>query len=217
MHDLNLIIGNRSCSHNSLVPWLLLKEFKIPFHEIAIDLFRADAIEQLGWHSPSLQVPVLVHDDIKVWDALPICEYLSETFLEQRGWPGHVRKRAAARSVCAELHADFAHFWREWPLRCNLRRPSVPDAQLEREIARLDAIMHCCRRRYGDGGPWLFGRFSIADAFMAPFAIALHSYDAQLTQAAREYQFALLMHHHVLTWLHDAEREHHGELFALTG
>jgi glutathione S-transferase len=190
MHELNLITGNRSCSHTSLVPWLLLKESKIPFHEISIDLFRSDAIERLGFHSPSL---------------------------EQRGWPAHVRKRAAARSICAELHADFTWFWEHWPLRCNLNKPSVPDGRLERQIARLDAIMHCCRRRYGDGGPWLFGRFSIADAFMAPFAIALQGYGAQLTEAAREYQFALLMHHHIITWLHEAEQEHHGELYAMTG
>lgn len=217
MHELNLITGNRSCSHNSLIPWLLLKEFGIPFHEIGIDLFRSDAIERLGFHSPSLQVPVLIHADVKVWDALPICEYLSEAFLEQRGWPANLRKRATARSVCAELHADFSHFWEAWPLRCNLSRPSVPDARLERDIARLDAIMHCCRRRYGDGGPWLFGRFSIADAFMAPFAITLQCYDAQLTQAARDYQALLLGHHHIATWLHDAECEHHDELFAMTG
>jgi glutathione S-transferase len=77
--------------------------------------------------------------------------------------------------------------------------------------------MYCCRRRYGDGGPWLFGRFSIVDAFMAPFAIALQGYGAQLTEASREYQFALLVHHHVITWLHEAEHEHHKELYAMTG
>src|SRR5690606_39687129 len=85
MHDLNLISGNRSSSHSSLVPWLLMQEHGIGFHEIRIDLFRSDAIEQLGLYSPSLQVPVLIHDDVKVWDPLPICEYISETFLEQRG------------------------------------------------------------------------------------------------------------------------------------
>lgn len=217
MQDLNLITGNRSCSHNSLIPWLLLQESGVPFHEIGIDLFRGDAVERLGMHSPSLQVPVLIHEDIKVWDALPICEYISESFLEGHGWPAHIKKRAAARSVCAELHGNFAHFWEQWPLRCNLSKPSIPDARLERDIARLDAIMHCTRRRYGDGGPWLFGRFGIVDAFMAPFAIALQSYDAHLTQAARDYQQFLLDQPHILTWLHDAEREHDAELYALTG
>jgi glutathione S-transferase len=217
MHELNLITGNRSSSHNSLTPWLLLKEFQIPFHEIRIDLYRPDAIERLGLYSPSLQVPVLIHEDIKVWDALPICEYISETFLEQRGWPRHLKKRAAARSICAELHADFAWFRERWPMDCNLMQTRVPDARLEREIARLDAILYCCRGKHGDGGPWLFGNFSIADAFMAPFAIALHGYGAELSFLSREYVDTLLQHPEVLCWQHDAHLEHHKDLYAMTG
>ncbi len=38
-------------------------------------------------------VTPLIHHDIKVWDALPICEYLAETWLEGRGWPQHQKKR----------------------------------------------------------------------------------------------------------------------------
>jgi len=217
MHNLNLITGNRSISHNSLVPWLLLKEFKIPFSEISIDLFGANVIEQLGLYSPSLKVPVLIHDDIKVWDSLPICEYLSETFLENQGWPRDLKKRAAARSICAELHADFSYFKQQWPMNCNLIMPGKPDARLEREIARLDAIMYCCRRKYGDGGPYLFGSFTIADAFMMPFAIALHGYGAQIAEKSREYLFTLLVNPNILCWLDDAQHEHDKELYALTG
>lgn len=217
MHELNLITGNRTMSHNSLVPWLLLKELKIPFHEIRIDLFRGDAVEKVSLYSPSLKVPVLIHNDIKVWDSYPICEYISESFLEGRGWPRDLKKRAAARSTCAELHADFSYFRQHWPMNCNLQLPSKPDARLEREIARLDAIMYCSRRKYGDGGPYLFGAFSIADAFMAPFVLSLQTYDAQLTEKSREYVFALLVNPHILGWLSDAQREHDAELYALTG
>lgn len=217
MHELNLITGNRTTSASSLVPWLLLKEFEIPFHEIAIDLFRSDAIERLGLYSPSLKVPVLIHNDVKVWDSLPICEYVSETFLEYQGWPSHLKKRAAARSVCAELHGDFSHFQQQWPMNCNLVQPSKPDARLETEIARLDAIMYCCRRKFGDGGPYLFGRFSIADAFMAPFAIALHGYGAELSRKSLGYMDTLLNNPHVLAWQDEARAEHAHELYALTG
>lgn len=207
MHELQLITGNRTISGPSLVPWLLLRESGIPFHEITIDLFRDDAAEKLGPYSPSLKVPVLIHGEIKVWDALPICEYLSETFLENRGWPHHIRKRAAARSISAELHGDFAHFRQTWPMNCNLIRHSKPDALLECEIARLDAIMYCCRGKYGDGGDFLFGNFSIADAFMAPFAIALHGYGAELTGKSREYMHTLLSHPQLLCWLDEAQHE----------
>ena len=207
MHELHLITGNRTTSSTSLAPWLLMKELQIPFHEIAIDLFRDDAVEKLGLYSPSLKVPVLIHEDIKVWDALPICEYISETFLENRGWPQDLKKRAAARSVCAELHGDFSHFRQEWPMNCHLMRNPKPDEQLEREIARLDAIVYCCRRKYGDGGIYLFGNFSIADAFMAPYAISLYSHNAELTAKTREYMDTLLNSPHVLWWLDDAQLE----------
>lgn len=217
MHDLHLITGNRTISSTSLGPWLLLKEFEIPFHEVNIDLFRADATEKLGMFSPSLKVPVLIHEEIKVWDALPICEYISESFIENRGWPHHIRKRAAARSVCAELHGDFAHFKQEWPMNCNLIRHCKPDQILEREIARLDAIMYCCRGKYGDGGEYLFGNFSIADAFMVPFIIALHGYGAELTQKSREYVQMMLNHPHVLCWLDEAQRELDAVRFGKTG
>jgi glutathione S-transferase len=102
-------------------------------------------------------------------------------------------------------------------MNCNLVKPSKPDARLEREIARLDAIIYCCRRKYGDGGPYLFGSFSIVDAFMAPFLISLHSYGAQLAERSEEYMFALLVNPHSLCWLDDAQREHDKELYALTG
>ncbi|MEI7950877.1 MAG: glutathione S-transferase C-terminal domain-containing protein [Gammaproteobacteria bacterium] len=217
MHELNLVSGNRSVSAASLTPWLLLKQFDLPFNEISIDLFRDDAIEKLGWFSPSLKVPVLIHNDIKVWDPQPICEYLNESFLEGRGWPSHQKKRAAARSVCAELHGDFHSFKQQWPMQCHLRLVARTDAALDREIARLDSIMSCCRRKFGDGGDYLFGKFSIVDAFLAPFAIALDSHGAQLTAPAEEYCQLLLRNPHVQEWLYEAQLELNTVRFAKAG
>ncbi|HTQ98450.1 MAG TPA: hypothetical protein VMH83_00605 [Candidatus Acidoferrum sp.] len=207
MHELNLVTGNRSVSSSSLTPWLLLKHHEQLFREIGIDLFRDDAIEKLGWYSPSLKLPVLIHNDIKVWDALPICEYVSETLLEGLGWPRHPKKRAAARSVVAELHGDFQAFKQQWPMQCHLRHNLRLDTALERDIARLDSIMSCCRRKYGDGGDWMFGRFSIVDAFMAPFAIVLDHHGAELTGPADDYCQLLLRHPNVLEWLYEAQLE----------
>lgn len=207
MTDLQLITGNKNFSPSSLRPWLLLQETGIPFTEIAIDLFRADAAEKLGMVSPSLKVPVLIHNDIKVWDSLPICEYISETFLENRGWPCHLKKKAAARSVVAELHSDFQHFKREWPMNCQLTVKMKTEDVLDREIARLDAIMYCCRRKYGDGGDYLFGQFSIADCFLAPAAVALRAYGAELSWKTNLYVDFLLANAHMQWWLEQAREE----------
>jgi len=217
MTDLQLITGNKNFSPSSLRPWLLLQEFEVPFMEIAIDLFKPDSAEKLGIYSPSLKVPVLIHDDIKVWDSLPICEYLSETFLENRAWPTHMKKRAAARSVVAEIHSDFQHFKREWPMNCQLNVKMKPDDLLEREIARLDAIMYCCRRKFGDGGDYLFGSFSIADCFLAPVAIALRAYGAEMSWKTNLYMDRLLSNPHLEWWLDQARSELEEVPFDKTG
>ena len=217
MTDLQLITGNKNFSPSSLRPWLLLQEFEVPFMEIAIDLFKPDSAEKMGIYSPSLKVPVLIHDDIKVWDSLPICEYLSETFLENRAWPTHMKKRAAARSVVAEIHSDFQHFKREWPMNCQLNVKMKPDDLLEREIARLDAIMYCCRRKFGDGGDYLFGSFSIADCFLAPVAIALRAYGAELSWKTNLYMDRLLSNPHLEWWLDQARSELEEVPFDKTG
>jgi len=207
MADLQLITGNKNFSPSSLRPWLLLKEFDVPFTEIAIDLFKTDSAEKLGMYSPSLKVPVLIHNDIKVWDSLPICEYISETFLEDKAWPCHLKKKAAARSVVAEIHSDFQHFKRDWPMNCHMQIKMIPDEKLEHEIARLDAIMYCCKRKYGDGGKYLFGRFSIADCFMAPLAISLRAYGAELSWKTNLYLDTLMENEHMQWWLEQARDE----------
>ena len=207
MDNLQLITGNKNFSPSSLRAWLLLQEFDISFTEIVLELYKSDSVEKVGLYSPSLQVPVLIHNDIKVWDSLAICEYISETFLEHRGWPMNTKKRAAARSIATELHADFQHFKEEWPMNCQLSLKLKPSEAIEKEIARLDAIIYCCRHKHGDGGEYLFGNFSISDCMFAPFAIAMKAYGAQLSHKSQEYMTTLLNNPHMQWWLEQAESE----------
>lgn len=207
MHNLQLITGDRNFSSSSLRAWLLLQEFDIAFTEIVLELYKNDSAEKVGMYSPSLQVPVLIHDDIKVWDSLAICEYLSETFLEFQGWPMNAKKRAAARSICTELHSDFQHFKKEWPMNCQISVKMKPTETIEKEIARLDSIIYCCRRKYGDGGEYLFGKFSIADCMFAPFAISLQAYGADLSGQSQNYLTTLLNNPHMQWWLDQANNE----------
>ncbi|MDT8399637.1 MAG: glutathione S-transferase [Pseudomonadales bacterium] len=207
MNDLQLVTGNRNFSSSSLRAWLLLKETGVPFEEIRIALYQSDTAEKLGFHSPSLKVPVLCHNGLRIWDSLAICDYVSETFLESQGWPRQLNKKVTARSVVAELHADFQHLKREWPMNCHLSVKLRASEKIEQEIARLDAIIYCYRRKFGDGGDYLFGSFSIADCFLAPFAISLSAYGAILNQKSRHYLQALLDNPHVQCWLDDAQEE----------
>ncbi len=207
MNTLQLVTGNRNFSSSSLRAWLLLKESGLLFEEIPIKLYQTDTAEKLGLLSPSLKVPVLIHGDLKIWDSLAICDYLSETFLEGRAWPLNLKKRYAARSIVAELHGDFSLLEREWPMNCSLTGRMKLTEDLEPLVARLDAIIFCCHRKYGDGGEYLFGDFSIADCFLAPFAISLTNYGAQLNSKTREYLRMLLDSPHMQQWLDEAQEE----------
>ena len=83
MPDLKLVIGNKNYSSWSLRPWFLLSHFEIPFQEVRIPLHQDSTEEMLKPFSPTLKVPVLIHNDLKIWDSLAICEYVSEIlFLE---------------------------------------------------------------------------------------------------------------------------------------
>ena len=78
---------------------------------------------------------------------------------------------------------------------------------LANEIARIDAIWSCCRRKHGVGGEYLFGRFSIADCMYAPVAIQLRAYGAELSGEAKKYANTLLANPWVQEWVRQAQAE----------
>ena len=92
-------------------------------------------------------------------------------------------------------------------MNCQMNFKMKLTEALEKEIARLDAIMYCCRRKYGDGGDYLFGRFSIADCFMAPIAISLRTYGAELSWKTNLYIDTLFSNTHLQWWLDQAQDE----------
>jgi glutathione S-transferase len=207
MSTTRLVIGDKNFSSWSLRPWLLLKNFDSPFEEVSVALYQGNTAEKLGPLSPSLKVPALQHRDTTVWDSIAICEYISEAMLDGKGWPSSPRKRATARSICAEVHAEFPNLKRDWPMNCNLSvKLSVTDA-IAGEIARIDAIWSCCRRKHGVGGEYLFGRFSIADCMYAPMAISLKAYGAELSSAAQQYVDTILANPWVQEWIRQGKAE----------
>lgn len=207
MSHVKLVIGNKNYSSWSMRPWLLLKAFEIPFDEINIALYQDNTAEKLGPYSPSLKVPAFLHTETTVWDSLAICEYISEQLLEGRGWPINPKKRASARSVCAEMHAEFPHLKKEWPMNCKASVDLFVSEKLEEEVARIDAIWSCCRRKYGADGDYLFGKFSIADCTFAPMAICFRSYGAKLSMEAQLYADTLLANPHIQDWIRRGRAE----------
>ena len=207
MKDIRLVIGNKNYSSWSMCPWLLLKMFDVEFEEIRIALYQDNTAEKLGPYSPSLKVPVLLHKEVTVWDSLAICEYVSEVILGGAGWPANPKRKANARSISAEIHSEFPALKKDWPMNCKASFSLSPSEELIDEIARIDAIWSCCRRRYGENGNYLYGRFSIADCMFAPVAVSFDAYGAELSSDAHTYLQTLLDNPFVQKWISLGRRE----------
>ena len=133
-----------------------------------------------------------------VWDSLAIVEYLAER--HDGVWPEDSKTRAWARSVASEMHSGFGALRSLCGMNCALRvRLNEVPAALEADIARIDEIWAEGLDRFG--GPWLTGGdFSAADAFYAPVAFRVQTYDLQLSDQARAYAEHLLAHEAMIEW-----------------
>lgn len=143
-----------------------------------------------------------------MWDSLSILDYISETYLDGRGWPRDPCARAYARSVSAEMHASFSHVRNELPMNCEKVFEGVQLSHgAVREIERIAHLWRECRARFGGGGPWLFGTFSIADAMYAPVAIRFDGYRIAQDEVAAAYVKQVLTHMPITEWIEAGKRE----------
>ena len=206
MSELTLVIGNKNYSSWSLRPWILLRRLGLEFREVQVRLSTPETKESLERYSPSGRVPVLHHGNLHVWDSLAICEYVAE--LAGRGWPHERPARAVARSVCCEMHSGFGFLRADWPMnaRAHNRRTAMTPG-LEGDIGRIEEIWSDCRRRFGAGGPWLFGEYCIADAMFAPVVLRFHTYAAPLTETARWYLATAFEDPALQDWMRAAKEE----------
>lgn len=172
-----LVIGNKNTSSWSLRPWLALKQAGIPFTEVRINLRDPDMKQQILAHSPAGKVPVLWADDLMIWDSLAILEYLAGQHPDKTLWPSDVAARAIARAASAEMHSGFQALREHCPMKLLATEPKDDLIEpVQANIRRIVALWRDCRQRFGTEGPFLFSRFSIADAMYAPVASRLKTY-----------------------------------------
>lgn len=196
---MKLIIGNKNYSSWSLRPWLAARAAGLGFEEIRIALFLPGSREKILAHSPSGKVPCLIDHGLTVWDSLAICEYLAEKAPQL--WPADPAARAVARAVSAEMHAGFQAL--RTHMSMDIRKDNAGlgrNPEVDADIARITAIWNDCRSRFGQGGPYLFGRFSIADAMYAPVCFRFLGYGVRPAAAAGDYLAAMLADPHMLAW-----------------
>lgn len=200
MANLTLLIGDRATCAASLQAWLTMR-----CAELSFETLRAPAGQGLPW--PAAEPPVLLVDEVPVWGSLAIGEFLAEHVPGL--WPAEARARALARSIVGELHGGLADLQRFLPLDL-LSRFGPPGRLLrgvERDLTRITNLWAECRARYAAGGPFLFGRFSLADAMSAPLAARLAGHSVPLPRETSDYVRTITSLSALLEWVEAAAVE----------
>ncbi|MFJ3046217.1 glutathione S-transferase family protein [Herbaspirillum chlorophenolicum] len=206
-HMPTLVIGNKNYSSWSMRPWVVMTAFDIPFKEVRVLLDQPDTVSEIARYTGSGRVPVLLDGDIAIWDSLSICEYLAEQFPDRSLWPVRTDARAIARSISAEMHSGFMGLRSAMSMDIRGRYPGqgrTPEAQAD--IGRVCEIWEECLSQFGHH-EFLFGDFSIADAFYAPVVMRFTSYQVPLAPALQAYADRVKAHPAVARWIAEALAE----------
>ncbi|MGS0742253.1 glutathione S-transferase family protein [Glaciimonas sp. GG7] len=201
---MTLVIGNKNYSSWSMRPWVAMTAFSIPFNEVRILLDQPTTSADISGYSAAGKVPVLIAGDLHIWDSLAICEYLAEQFPDLGMWPKDVAARTIARSVCAEMHSGFMGIRSAMSMDIRASHPGqghTPQAQ--GDIGRISEIWENCLSEFGHHR-FLFGDFSIADAFFAPVVMRFRTFGVLLAPALQAYVERVQAHPAVAKWMREA-------------
>jgi len=191
-----LVIGTASWSSWSLRPFLALYQTKMDFETIIVPLrWKGESRKTILRYSPSGKVPLLKITErgktLKVWDSLAICETLAERHPKAGLWPAKAEVRAPARSYAAEMHSGFPNVRDQLTLMFGQKlKPPVLRDDTRREIERILASWETALKE--SRGPFLFGRFCIADAMYAPVVSRFDTYGVKVGKTVRAYMDKVL-------------------------
>ncbi len=206
--SMTLVIGTRKWSSWSLRPWIAMKQAGLPFREVLIPLRQSDSKARILEYSPSGSVPVLIDGAITVWESLAILDHLADRFPTRGLWPAQPVARGHARSIATEMHGGFPALRRELSMDTGAELPTpdlTPEAKAD--IARITSMWSDTRTRFGEGGPFLFGRFTNADAMYAPVATRFRTYDVALDDICQAYCDRIFAWDAMQEWVAQAQLE----------
>ncbi|ARO32184.1 glutathione S-transferase protein [Rhizobium sp. NXC14] len=201
-----LYIANKNYSSWSFRPWMALTSAGVDFEEILIPFDDAGGNPKIKAISPSGRVPVLQHGALKIWESLAIIEYAAELYPDAGLWPRARAERALARSVSMEMLSSFRALRNACPM--NIRRPkgtiALPD-DVDADVSRIETIWRDLLQK--SGGPFLFGRFSGADAMFAPVVNRFDVYDLVSREETLTYMETMKAHPAWRKWEEAARAE----------
>ena len=209
----HLIMGNQAYSSWSLRGWLLFRPFDLDCSHEVVPLYVPGYDNFITDNYPANTVPTLQvidgADKTIIWDSLAIAEFLHEQHPEAAIWPAATQARAAARSLCAEMHSSYSALRSTMPM--NVRREYktfTPTVEARADIERIEALWAWTASKWGGAGPYLFGgQFSAVDAFYTPVASRFRTYGVALQPNSQRYVDALLNHPATLEFYAAGKRE----------
>ena len=163
--------------------------------------------------TPSCRTPGSLKDD-------PVWQAAMDWLLQRNANPDdvllqHAHARWLARSAACEMHGGFTALrtacstgpdhWMVGPSRA----PAPDHPGLAKDLRRIVELWRSLRERFGAGGPYLFGDWSVPDAFFTPVAARIRHFQLDLAAhgddgTARAYAETLLAHPHFREWEADA-------------
>ena len=197
-----LALADRSYSSWSLRIALLVARFDLPVTSRFARLYDPAFSALLSEFAPARTVPALrLPEGVVVTESLAIAEELASRFPEAGLWPEDPAARAVARSLAAEMHSGFAALRAACPMNLRVAYVDFPVSQdVQADLDRLELIWTQARRAIPSDGPWLCGRYSIADAFFAPVAARIAGYGLPVSPAAEAYVAAHLSDPAFVEW-----------------
>ena len=206
MATATLSLSSKNYSSWSFRAWLMARMSGVKFSEVIVPPEDTAARAEILLLSPSILVPCLTYDGIRVWDTLAIGEFLNEIAPKKGLLPKDRAQRAHCRSICGEMHSGFVSLRSALPM--NLKghfKDFKIWSKAQSDIERITSIWRECQGAYG--GPWLFGEFSVADAMYAPVATRFQTYDVKLDPVCAAYAKRVLEHPFVMEWIEAAKLE----------
>lgn len=201
-----LTLSSKNYSSWSMRGWLMAKLAGIDFEEVIVGPADADARAEILLLSPSILVPCLSYDGIRVWDTLAIGEFLHEIKPKKELLPKDRATRAHARAICGEMHSGFVSMRQALPFNVKGHFPGFKVwSKAEADIERIKAIWSECLARYG--GPFLFGKITLADAMYAPVVSRFRTYDIKLSPELQAYADRIWNLPEVIEWREAAVAE----------
>ena len=187
MSRTTLTISSKNYSSWSLRGWLLAKLSGIDFDEEIVAPDDADARAEILLLSPSILVPCLHYEGMRVWDTLAIGEFLNEVAPKAGLLPKDQAMRAHCRSICGEMHSGFVSLRQALPMNIKAEFDRFKIwSKAKGDIERIKAIWLECLEGYG--GPFLFGnKIGMADAMYAPVVSRFRTYGVGLDGALKAY------------------------------